>query len=58
MTYDKRRVYARSGIPEYLAVHVYEQRVDWFILRDGVYDTLKPDENGVLQSEMFQGLWL
>ncbi len=56
--HDKRRVYARSGIPEYLAVQMYEQRVDWFVLREGVYDTLKPDENGVLQSEVFPGLAL
>jgi len=54
----KRRVYARSGVQEYLAVQMYEQRVDWFILREGVYETLTPDENGVLRSEVFPGLWL
>ena len=61
VSYDlhvKRRVYARSGVPEYLAVQMREQRVDWFILREGVYDTLKPNENGVLRSEVFPGLWL
>ncbi len=54
----KRRVYARSGVQEYLAVQMYEQRVDWFILREGVYETLTPDEHGVLRSEVFPGLWL
>jgi Uma2 family endonuclease len=54
----KRRVYARSGVQEYLAVQMYEQRVDWFILREGVYETLTPDANGVLRSEVFPGLWL
>ncbi len=54
----KRRVYARNGVQEYLAVQVYEQRIDWFALREGVYEPLAPDENGVLRSEVFPGLWL
>jgi Uma2 family endonuclease len=54
----KHRVYARSGVQEYLAVQMYEQRVDWFVLREGVYETLTPDEDGVLRSEVFPGLWL
>jgi len=37
---------------------MYEQRVDWFILREGVYETLTPDTDGVLHSEVFPGLWL
>jgi hypothetical protein len=37
---------------------MYEQRVDWFILREGVYETLTPDTDGVLRSEVFPGLWL
>jgi len=56
--YDKKRVYARSGVLEYLVVQMYEQRLDWFILREGVYETLKPDDRGVLRSETFPGLWL
>ncbi len=56
--HSKRRVYQRSGVQEYIAVQVYEQRVDWFVLREGVYATLTPDENGVLRSEAFPGLYL
>ncbi|RLC93510.1 MAG: Uma2 family endonuclease, partial [Chloroflexi bacterium] len=54
----KRRVYARNGVPEYLVVQMYEQRIDWFALREGVYETLTPDEEGVIHSEIFPGLWL
>jgi len=54
----KRRVYARSGVQEYLVVQMYEQRIDWFVLREGVYETLTPGEEGVLRSEVFPGLWL
>jgi Uma2 family endonuclease len=56
--HDKRRVYARNGVQEYLAVQMYEQRVDWFVLREGVYETLTPDDEGVLRSQVFPGLWL
>jgi hypothetical protein len=37
---------------------MYEQRGDWFVLREGIYETPTPDENGVLRSEVFPGLWL
>lgn len=54
----KLRVYQRNGVQEYLAIQMYEQRIDWFVLREGVYEALKPDESGVLRSEVFPGLWL
>ncbi|HDQ73234.1 MAG TPA: Uma2 family endonuclease [Chloroflexi bacterium] len=54
----KRRVYARSGVQEYLVIQMYEQRIDWFILREEGYETLAPGEDGVLRSEVFPGLWL
>jgi Uma2 family endonuclease len=56
--HDKRRVYARNGVQEYLAVQMYEQRVDWFVLREGGYETLTPEADGVLRSQVFPGLWL
>lgn len=56
--HDKRRAYARNGVREYLAVQMYEQRIDWFALREGVYEPIEPDANGVLYSEVFPGLWL
>ena len=56
--HDKRRAYARNGVPEYLVVQTYEKKIDWFVLREGVYEVLGPDENGLLRSEIFPGLWL
>jgi Uma2 family endonuclease len=56
--HDKRRAYARNGVLEYLVIQSYEQRVDWFVLREGVYQTLSPDDQGRLRSEIFPGLWL
>ncbi len=56
--HDKRRVYQRSGVQEYLALQVYEQEATWFALREGVYESLAPDAAGILRSEVFPGLWL
>lgn len=56
--HDKRRVYARSGVQEYIVAQAFEQRLDWFVLREGVYETLSPDDAGLLRSERFPGLWL
>ncbi len=54
--YEKRRVYQRCGVLEYLVLQMYEQRVDWFVLREGVYEPLEPDADGLLHSENLPGL--
>ncbi len=56
--HSKRRVYARNGVQEYLVAQAYEQRVDWFVLRESVYELLQPDTAGILRSAVFPGLWL
>lgn len=56
--HQKKRVYARNGVKEYLVFQVYEQKVDWFVLREGVYQSLSPDAQGIWRSELFPGLWL
>jgi Uma2 family endonuclease len=54
----KKRVYARNGVPEYIVFQTYERRATWFVLREQGYEALTPDENGILRSEVFPGLWL
>jgi Uma2 family endonuclease len=55
---EKLRVYRRNGVQEYLIWQVYNQRVDWFRLREGEYVALSIDEAGIIRSEVFPGLWL
>jgi Uma2 family endonuclease len=54
----KKRVYARNGVLEYVVFQSYEQRVDWFVLQETVYQPLLPDADGVIRSQVFPGLWL
>ena len=56
--HDKFDVYRQHGVREYLVWRTFDRGVDWFILRDGRYQRLQPDENGVIRSEVFPGLWL
>ena len=51
-------VYRRHGVREYIVWRVLENASDWFVLRDGRYESLYTDEAGVLRSEVFPGLWL
>ena len=37
---------------------VLETALDWFVLREGVYVQLEPDEAGIVRSAGFPGLWL
>ncbi len=56
--HDKKLVYARNGVREYIVALTYEQKLHWFVLREGEYAELQPDANGILRSEAFPGLWL
>ncbi|MBI2572003.1 MAG: Uma2 family endonuclease [Candidatus Schekmanbacteria bacterium] len=56
--HDKKDVYRRNGVQEYLVWAVAQEALFWFVLREGRYDPLAPDGHGVVRSEVFPGLWL
>ena len=61
VSYDlhaKLHVYRRNGVREYIVWRVLEQAVDWFVLRDGQYERMPQDAQGLVRSEVFPGLWL
>ena len=55
---EKLQVYRRNGVQEYLVWQVSDHIFDWFYLQDGEYIKLQPDENNVIKSLVFPGLWL
>lgn len=55
---DKKRVYRRNGVKEYLVWQVIDQRFDWFSWQEGDYVSLVADEEGIIRSQVFPGLWL
>ncbi|HEY9658226.1 MAG TPA: Uma2 family endonuclease [Allocoleopsis sp.] len=56
--HDKLRVYRRNGVQEYVVWRTYSQQIDWFYLQDGEYQSLTADEQGIVRSRQFPGLWL
>lgn len=61
MSYDlgvKLNAYRRNGVQEYVVHRTYDGEIDWFVLRDGQYEKLAADAEGVHRSEVFPGLWL
>jgi hypothetical protein len=56
--HHKLDVYRRAGAREYVVWRVYDQAIDWFILREGRFDRLPLTATGHYQSEVIPGLWL
>jgi Uma2 family endonuclease len=56
--YDKKRAYRRNGIQEYIVWQVFDSTVSWFSLQNGEYVALIPSASGIIQSQVFPGLWL
>lgn len=56
--HDKKRAYRRSGVQEYIVWRTLDSQVDWFVLKADEYVCQLPDEQGIIRSEVFPGLWL
>ncbi|NET56613.1 MAG: Uma2 family endonuclease [Symploca sp. SIO2E6] len=56
--HDKLKVYRRNQVQEYIVWRVEDQKLDWFRLVEGKYIKLTANEEGIISSEVFPGLWL
>jgi len=56
--HEKRNAYRRNGVQEYLVWRVEDEAVDFYQLVEQDYVRLAPDEQGVVRSVVFPGLWL
>jgi Uma2 family endonuclease len=55
--HDKRNAYRRNRVQEYVVLLTTERRTVWYTWREGEYHELTPDEQGILRSRVFPGLW-
>ncbi len=53
----KLNVYRRNGVREYVVWRVFDEAIDWFILRGSQYERLTAAD-GIYRSKVFPGLWL
>lgn len=56
--HQKKEVYRRNGVREYLAWITGQQRLVWWQLHEGEYQEIVPQTDGLLKSLVFPGLWL
>ena len=57
-SHDKLKVYRRNQVQEYIVWRVEEEELDWFRLVEGNYVQLEANNEGIICSEIFPGLWL
>ncbi len=55
---EKKAVYQRNRVPEYLIWEVMDARIQWLALEEGGYVALKGRADGTHCSRIFPGLWL
>lgn len=56
--FEKREVYRRHGVQEYLVWQVLDDRLDWWQLIGEEYMALSTGADGLMRSQVFPGLWL
>jgi Uma2 family endonuclease len=56
--HDKKKVYRRNGVREYIVWRTIDRVLEWGVLGDEGYTQLQPRSDGVLCSIVFPGLWL
>jgi Uma2 family endonuclease len=55
--HQKLHAYRRNGVREYIVWRVWDRALDWFVLKEGEFIPLAPDQ-GIHKSTVFPGLWL
>jgi Uma2 family endonuclease len=56
--HEKLAAYHSHGVREYIVWQVHEQEIIWLHLENGAYRPLPEDEDGLVCSLVFPGLWL
>ncbi|MEH2251481.1 Uma2 family endonuclease [Nostoc sp.] len=56
--HDKKKVYGRNGVKEYIVWQIFENKLDWFHLQQGEYVPLEVNADRIIKSQVFPGLWL
>ncbi|MEQ8463191.1 Uma2 family endonuclease [Coleofasciculus sp. E1-EBD-02] len=56
--HTKKQAYRRNGVKEYIVWQVLDRQLSWFYLEQGEYLELSADNDGIIRSQVFPGLWL
>ena len=56
--HQKLNAYRRNSVGEYIVWRVWDQQIDWFVLRNEQFEAAQTDQSGLFKSDVFPGLWL
>jgi Uma2 family endonuclease len=56
--HQKKEVYRRCGVQEYIVWTLYENALYWYRLGEGTYELVQADEQGIIHSTIFPGLMI
>lgn len=56
--HEKKNVYERCQVPEYIVWRVMDVQIHWFVLEQGAYVEPAPHADGIVCSRIYPGLWL
>ena len=56
--HDKLNAYRRNGVLEYVVWRTRDAAIDWFAFEGGASRRLEPNDDGLICSGCFPGLWL
>ncbi len=56
--YEKKELYRRNGVQEYLVWRIEDEAFDWWELRAGQYQPIAPGPAGTIESRVFPGFAL
>lgn len=56
--HQKKEIYERCGVREYVVWDVFANELIWLSNREGKFQRIAADQAGIFRSEVFPGLWL
>ena len=56
--YEKKELYRRAGVQEYIVWRIEDEAIDWWELRDGEYVPIPAAADGTIESRVFPGFAL
>lgn len=56
--HDKFEIYEKKGVQEYIVWRVLDHQIDWFSLKNGKYERLSTNKQGIIESKSFADLRL
>ena len=55
---ERKLLFSSAGVGEYLVVNEQLSEIGWYRLKNGEFEEIKPDSDGIIKSSSLPGLWM